>query len=756
MMYRDPGEPYLTKMSLRASRPLIGAVAALLLASAAMPVAAQEVPVAPAPVVDPATAARMENQRQLTAALTRLATNGTDVAALSQAGRAALALGDPRAALGFLARAEQLAPRDPVIKAALGATMVQLEDPQQAMRFFESAISLGGLERAYLADRGLAFDLLGDQVRAQADYAAAAQFAPTPEVMRRHAISLGISGNSEAAIQLLGPLLRAQDRAAWRSRAMIVAMNGRADEARQIAAATMPAQLAAGLSPYFAMMDRLTPPQLAAAAHFGRFPSYEVVAAQPVRSGRRVESAAARTAASPARTAARTSGRRVVAANTGGSARTAQRTRTERQAVRPTPTPIPVPPIRVTELPPPSPPRVRTAQAAPVVPPPVTPRAVVPAPATPTPVAPTSITPTPVTPTPVVPTPVVPTQIVPPVGPTVVAAPPGPTPGPAPTPTPGASLTPTPGPVPVQPAVAEVVRTAAITPPPVTPAAVTPPPVSPTPVLPAVAIPAATAPAATLPAAVVPAEATTVSATPMGPPDAGIRPGLASLPPIQPPAVAPPPAQPTITSVELPPSTLPPANAEAAMTPVPVAPPANTVVVSGWSLADMVGSITVPESERQAEEGALSIEELDRIAAERRRVAAAAAAEARRRAAEEARTREAGETEARARTEREAEERAEAEARRRHPPRVWVQVATGADAGALASDYRRFSQRSAEVFRGQSGHTAVWNRTRRLVVGPFANAAAARSWLNRYTAAGGQGFIWNSEQGQEVTPLSRR
>jgi regulator of protease activity HflC (stomatin/prohibitin superfamily) len=178
--------------------------------------------------------------------------------------------------------------------------------------------------------------------------------------------------------------------------------------------------------------------------------------------------------------------------------------------------------------------------------------------------------------------------------------------------------------------------------------------------------------------------------------------------------------------------------------------------VAGWSLADVVSSITIPDSERRMEEGALSLEELDRIATERRAAAATAAAEARRRAAEDSRAREARAAEERARAEQEAEARAEAEARRRHPARTWVQIATGADPAALGFDYRRFSQRNAEIFRGQTGHTAVWNRTRRLVVGPFPNAAAARTWLNRYTAAGGQGFVWTSEQGEEVTPLARR
>ena len=656
----------MTFISSRSSRL---ALTAALLLSAAMPATAQ-IPAAPAqPVaVDPVVAARAENQRLLTAALTRLASNGTDVQALTQAGRSALALGDPRAALGFLARAEQLAPRDPVIKAALGATMVQLEDPEQAMRFFEAAIALGGLERAYLADRGLAFDLLGDQVRAQADYVAAAQFAPSPEVTRRHAISLGIAGNSDAAVQMLGPLLRTQDRAAWRSRAMIVAMNGRAEEAREIAAATMPAQLASGLSPYFAMMDRLTPPQLAAAAHFGRFPSYETVAAQPVRTARRVEvAAAAAPTPPPARANDRRGNRRAVAANSGAAARRAERT--QRQPVRPTPTPVPVPPVRVVE----------PGNAAP-------------------PTAPARV----------------------PSPPTVVAgaaaAAATPAPGPAPTPTP------VPAPPPLQPAFQPTIRPTIATPPPA------------------------------VPAAPAPAEAAVVSAAPIGPPDGGVRPGLTALTPAPPQQ----PVAPAELAAAAPPPAVPAAVTPPPGAPAPAAPPANSVVVAGWSLSDMVGSITVPESERAASEGALSLDELDRIATERRRVAAAAAAEARRREAEERRTREASEAEARARAEREAEQRAEAEARRRHPARIWVQIATGADVGALGFDYRRFSQRNAELFRGQTGHSAVWNRTRRLVVGPFPNAAAARAWLGRYTAAGGDAFVWTSEQGEEVTPLGRR
>src|SRR3546814_12975210 len=76
---------------------------------------------------------------------------------------------------------------------------------------------------------------------------------------------------------LLAPQLRRSDRAAWRSRAMILAMNGRNDEATQIVRATLPPQLAENILPYLLRMDRLNPAQMAAAAHFGRFPSGEQI-----------------------------------------------------------------------------------------------------------------------------------------------------------------------------------------------------------------------------------------------------------------------------------------------------------------------------------------------------------------------------------------------------------------------------------------------------------------------------------------------
>lgn len=250
----------------------VRALGALLLGTATLaPAMAQVTP------PDAATRVAMEKRTAarslLSSSLARIAANNSDTAALLDAGRASIDLEDYRAALGFLVRAEQASPRDGAIKAALGSAMVHMENPARALDYFGEAQLMGAPERLFLADRGLARDLLGQQDAAQRDYQLALSVAPNDELTRRYALSLGISGDADRAIAMLTPQLRAQDRGAWRLRAMILAMNGRDKEATEIVNATMPPAMAQNITPYLLQMDRLNPAQQAAAAHFGRFPS---------------------------------------------------------------------------------------------------------------------------------------------------------------------------------------------------------------------------------------------------------------------------------------------------------------------------------------------------------------------------------------------------------------------------------------------------------------------------------------------------
>ncbi|MFZ2998096.1 SPOR domain-containing protein [Sphingobium sp.] len=206
--------------------------------------------------------------------LARLASNPRDVSALIGAGEAALALDDPRAAAGFYARADAIENSNGRIKAGLGRVMLKLQNPAQSLILFDQATRLRYPEATILADRGLARDMTGDQAGAQKDYQAALQRTPDDaETIRRYAASLGISGHVEASDRVMQPLFFKSDRAAWRYRAFILAMNNRQADAQKIALQTMPAQLAAAITPYMQKMPYLTPAQKAAAVHFGHFPA---------------------------------------------------------------------------------------------------------------------------------------------------------------------------------------------------------------------------------------------------------------------------------------------------------------------------------------------------------------------------------------------------------------------------------------------------------------------------------------------------
>ncbi|WP_425505055.1 SPOR domain-containing protein [Sphingobium limneticum] len=209
----------------------------------------------------------------LNANLARLAANPRDVAALIGAGEAALALDDPRAAAGFYARADAIESGNGRIKAGLGRVMLKMQNPVEALRLFDQAQRLGYPDATILSDRGLAKDMTGDQAGAQRDYQAALQRTPNDdELVRRYAASLGISGQVAASDKILEPLLYKSDRAAWRYKAFILAMNNKQADAKKVAEQTMPAQLAGAITPYMQKMPYLTAAQKAAAVHFGHFP----------------------------------------------------------------------------------------------------------------------------------------------------------------------------------------------------------------------------------------------------------------------------------------------------------------------------------------------------------------------------------------------------------------------------------------------------------------------------------------------------
>ncbi len=205
----------------------------------------------------------------LAADMRLLAANPLDIEALITAGELTLKMGDNTAAAGFFGRAEKLDPLNPRIKAGYGALMVRAERPGEALRRFQEAEAKGLDPSKYAADRGLAYDLIGEQERAQRDYRLVLRAGPNDEVTRRYALSLGISGHKKEALELLDPLLKRGDRAAWRDRAFVLALAGDREGAQKIADTMMSPGLGAGLAPFFERLPALSPADRAFAVNFG-------------------------------------------------------------------------------------------------------------------------------------------------------------------------------------------------------------------------------------------------------------------------------------------------------------------------------------------------------------------------------------------------------------------------------------------------------------------------------------------------------
>jgi tetratricopeptide (TPR) repeat protein len=203
--------------------------------------------------------------------LTTLAQNPRSVTALNGAGRAALDMGDADAALSFFARAAEAEPGNARARAGMAQALVRLERPREAMPLFAEALSRGAPEAEIAGDRGLAWDTLGEPGRAQADYALALRREDDPELRRRMALSLAISGRREEALRMIEAQLRNHDRAGWRTQAFVLALTGDAAGAERTARDMMP-QGAQALAPFLARLAALSPSQKALAVHFGHFP----------------------------------------------------------------------------------------------------------------------------------------------------------------------------------------------------------------------------------------------------------------------------------------------------------------------------------------------------------------------------------------------------------------------------------------------------------------------------------------------------
>jgi Flp pilus assembly protein TadD len=200
-----------------------------------------------------------------------IAADPKDFDALIGAGRSALVLGDTQAAAGFFARADEANPKSPLPQIGMGAVSAANGEAQAALPYFKRAQQLGATATLLGCNRGLAYDLLGQQAQAQADYRAAMAGADGDEARRRLALSLAISGDKAGALAALGPLMAQGDAGAARTRAFVLALSGDSNGAMVAIDAAMPGSWAR-VSPFLQRLPTLGAAQKAAAVNLGIFP----------------------------------------------------------------------------------------------------------------------------------------------------------------------------------------------------------------------------------------------------------------------------------------------------------------------------------------------------------------------------------------------------------------------------------------------------------------------------------------------------
>ncbi len=598
----------------------------------------------------------------------RLGASPRDLSALIEAGDLSFALGDATAAAAFYKRGEAIDPNNGRIKAGIARILVNGERPGEALRFFEQAQRHGAPMAHYADDRGLAYDLIGEQARAQQDYRLALSqggrdAGELDETRRRYALSLGISGRQEEALAEIDTLLRKSDRGAWRARAFILAMNGDVSGANKIASSMMPRGMAGGLAAFFQRLPTLSPVDRAFAVHFGEVAPTAARLADarmvPALTPLAVAPAPVQVAAAPV----------VQPLPQKRLSRSEQRKRDRAVQLAAANTPVP------TAIPTPSRPAA-TAQPTPVQ----------------------STTPTP--------------QMVQTV-PTTTRAVPDPVPAAAPStperqpvPTQVAQATPAPAPVPATtaaplrstPTPTQLASAATAAPVPRPARRITPPPLRAVPRISEDSILARIVAGISVPA-------TELGVRPM--------PGAQRMPVVAPPA----PAAATLDEA----AQTAERNAAADEQKRPrlaaakrVAQKAPVIEAEEKPVAKPTPKATDKPLDRKARAKELAAEKVKKEVA--------------------------------------AKEAAEKKAARAEPERIWVQIASGANAGDLPKAWKG-AQGKADALAGKRAFSVANRATNRLVTGPFKTEAEARAMVNTLKKQGLSAFTFTSEAGQKMTRL---
>jgi hypothetical protein len=85
--------------------------------------------------------------------------------------------------------------------------------------------------------------------------------------------------------------------------------------------------------------------------------------------------------------------------------------------------------------------------------------------------------------------------------------------------------------------------------------------------------------------------------------------------------------------------------------------------------------------------------------------------------------------------------------------KLWLQLASGANASSLPGEFDRMKRRNGDLFEGLNGYVFDDGKRARLLIGPFRNSQEAGIFAEDLASVHIDAFTWTSQPGQTIRKL---
>ena len=86
--------------------------------------------------------------------------------------------------------------------------------------------------------------------------------------------------------------------------------------------------------------------------------------------------------------------------------------------------------------------------------------------------------------------------------------------------------------------------------------------------------------------------------------------------------------------------------------------------------------------------------------------------------------------------------------------RIWLQLASGSNTGALSDQFSRLKMENRDLFEGITAYVAQGSGNARLVIGPFRGASDARIFASDLHTVGIDAFRWTNSDSERIVPVA--